>query len=148
MSGWPDPGTHRSMPVQIQPESPTVSPHSLSQHHFLALSGSLFSTNYIVSVVLHALDSLDLAFGIQVQSKFLTAVSPQHPAQESHSCLHSPCGQDSSWCTQSGVMQPIYDPVHEKEHVSRTCRVHLPGCWKQGEDHSFLWQPETTCFTS
>jgi len=95
---------------------------------FLALSGSLFSTDCIFSVVLHALYSLDLASGIQLQSKFLTAVSSQHPAQESGSCLHSPCGESNSWCTQSGVMQPIYDPVHRKEHVSRSCHVHLPGC--------------------
>lgn len=73
----------------------------------------------------NALDSLDLAFGIQLQSKFLTAISPQHPAQESRSCLCSPCGQGSSLCTQSGVMWPIYDPVLEKEHVSKTHHVHL-----------------------
>lgn len=107
------------MPVQIQPEFPTVLLYPLSQHQFLALSGSLFSTDYIVSVVLHALESLDLAFVFHLQSKFLTAVSPQHPAQES---LRTPCGQDSG-----GVMQPMYDPVHENEHVSRSCHVHLPG---------------------
>lgn len=137
-----DPGTHLNMPVQIQPEFPPVWPHYLSQHQFLTLSASLVSINYIVSVALHALDSPDLAERTHVQSQFLTAVSPQqHPAQHSHS-------QELSVTRSGQKLVGSEWPRVQKNHVSRPCYVHLPGCWKQGKGHRFLWQSETTRFTS
>lgn len=74
-------GPHCNMPVHLYPEFPTVSPNFFSWHLYLGLSGSLFSTNYIVPAVLHALNSLELEFLASIcktiSSKQL-APNPQH----------------------------------------------------------------------
>lgn len=132
-----DPGAHLSMAVQIQTEFRPVWPHSLSQHIFLTLSGSLVSINYIVSGGLHTLDSLDPAKSIHVQIQFLTAVSPQHPAQDSHSQEFSVPGQDRSWRAQSRVMHSPCVPEYKK-NTSADPVLHLClGAENQGKGTGF-----------
>lgn len=76
---------------------PPVWPHSLSQHIFLTLSGSLVSINYIVSVALHTLDYLDLAKTSLCKSNSSQQLVPsaQHRIP-THRSFQSP-GQDRSW---------------------------------------------------
>lgn len=138
----------------LQHASPPISwiSHSFTQLLFLTLvprSFRLFIFHKLYCSYSSACLEFSRArvFGIHLQSKFLKAVSSQPPAQESHICLHSPCSQGNIWCTQNGMMQPVYSPGYGKEHVSTSCHLHPPTCWKQEEGHNFLWQPEINSFT-
>lgn len=76
---------------------------------------------------------------IHIQSQILTAVSPHHPVQDSHSEELSAPGQDRSWWVRVGWCS-LYVAQGTKRTHQQTLSCASVWVLETRERHRFLWQ--------